>query len=160
MKKEVGYTHIVVVITIVLIAILLVGVSIWYDSEGGMTKVESSLVISSFNDCASAGYPVMESYPRQCAVNGVTYTEIITNQNLNINTNQNTNATLLSDETKLQIATYTDQSCTTDEDCGIFPCLVGICLVKECTCSCNCSGNICGGDDSVAPRVLHNHKLI
>jgi hypothetical protein len=31
--------------------------------------------IRDFADCERAGYPVMESYPRQCAANGNTYTE-------------------------------------------------------------------------------------
>jgi len=31
--------------------------------------------ITNFEECAAAGYPVMESYPRQCAANGQTFTE-------------------------------------------------------------------------------------
>lgn len=31
--------------------------------------------VDSFEQCAQLGFPVMESYPRQCAVNGKTYTE-------------------------------------------------------------------------------------
>ncbi len=151
MKNQRGFIHIAVLITIALIVVVLVGVAFWYDSEGGLANSETVSVISSFDDCVSAGYPVMESYPRQCAVNGVTYVDTITNQNLNIDTNQNTNSVLLSEDAKLQIATYTGQTCTTDDDCGIFPCLNGSCLIKECTCSCGCSGNECGGDDSEAP---------
>lgn len=34
--------------------------------------------ISSFEECVEAGYPVMESYPRQCRIaNGTTFTEDI-----------------------------------------------------------------------------------
>ena len=34
--------------------------------------------ITSFNDCVAAGYPVMETYPRQCSVpGGRTFTEIV-----------------------------------------------------------------------------------
>lgn len=33
--------------------------------------------VSSFEECASAGYPIMESYPRQCRANGRSYTEIV-----------------------------------------------------------------------------------
>jgi hypothetical protein len=33
--------------------------------------------ISSFDDCVAAGNPVMESYPRQCAAEGNTFTESI-----------------------------------------------------------------------------------
>ena len=33
--------------------------------------------INSFDECAQAGNPVMESYPRQCRANGITYIEKI-----------------------------------------------------------------------------------
>jgi len=33
--------------------------------------------ITNFEECAAAGNPVMESYPRQCAANGNTFTEVI-----------------------------------------------------------------------------------
>jgi len=33
--------------------------------------------VTDFESCAAAGNPVMESYPRQCRANGITYTEII-----------------------------------------------------------------------------------
>ena len=39
----------------------------------------SSGDIKNFDDCINAGYPAMESYPRQCAVpGGDTFTEVIT----------------------------------------------------------------------------------
>lgn len=34
-------------------------------------------IIDSFEKCAAAGNPIMESYPRQCAAGGKTFTEII-----------------------------------------------------------------------------------
>lgn len=40
----------------------------WSSQEGG---------ISSFEECAAAGNPVMESYPRRCNANGETFTEVI-----------------------------------------------------------------------------------
>jgi hypothetical protein len=33
--------------------------------------------ISNFSECVEAGNPVMESFPRQCTANGVTYTETV-----------------------------------------------------------------------------------
>jgi hypothetical protein len=33
--------------------------------------------ISNFTECVEAGNPVMESFPRQCTANGVTYTETV-----------------------------------------------------------------------------------
>lgn len=48
---------------------------ILYNSQNIMVKK-----ISNFEECASAGYAVMESYPRQCAANGQTFVEIIEKQ--------------------------------------------------------------------------------
>lgn len=40
-----------------------------------------SPIITNFEECEKAGYPVMESYPRQCATpDGETFTEIIINE--------------------------------------------------------------------------------
>lgn len=33
--------------------------------------------VTNFDECVAAGNPVMESYPRQCAHEGLTYTEVI-----------------------------------------------------------------------------------
>jgi len=51
-----------------IIAIALVGVagSFWIHQSISAPVGE----ISSFDDCAAAGYPVMESYPRQCRIPG------------------------------------------------------------------------------------------
>jgi hypothetical protein len=37
--------------------------------------------INDFISCEAAGYPVMESYPRQCRANGKTFVEILENKN-------------------------------------------------------------------------------
>lgn len=37
-----------------------------HDGAGTNNTNESSSAINSFEDCAAAGYPVMESFPRQC----------------------------------------------------------------------------------------------
>ncbi len=47
---------------ITLIAALLVGIIGLFVTS----KPLESAVISNFEECAAAGYPVMESYPRQC----------------------------------------------------------------------------------------------
>ena len=36
--------------------------------------------VSNFDECADAGYPVMESYPRQCNCNGQTFVENISTE--------------------------------------------------------------------------------
>lgn len=57
--------------------IILVGISIWLGlfwmgQNGGIED------ISSFDECAQAGYPIMESYPRQCNTpDGRTFVEQI-----------------------------------------------------------------------------------
>jgi len=63
--------------TAVFLLIVLVGVGIWFgffrDSKE-MTVVN----ILSFEDCVEVGYPILESYPRQCkTTDGRTYTEEI-----------------------------------------------------------------------------------
>lgn len=35
--------------------------------------------VTSFEECIAAGFPAMESYPRQCQAGGTTFTEIVTN---------------------------------------------------------------------------------
>jgi hypothetical protein len=37
--------------------------------------------ITNFGECLAAGYPIMESYPRQCNANGQTFYEIIISVN-------------------------------------------------------------------------------
>lgn len=46
----------------------------------GDTRTETN--ITSFNDCLNAGFPIMESYPRQCNDGTTTYTEEINNENI------------------------------------------------------------------------------
>ena len=43
----------------------------------GQNKAQA---ITSFEECVAAGNPVMESYPEQCAANGVTFTRELTNE--------------------------------------------------------------------------------
>lgn len=38
---------------------------------------ETKISINSFEDCLNAGFPIMESYPRQCNDGTTTYTEIL-----------------------------------------------------------------------------------
>lgn len=61
--------------TVVVLLVLLLGVGAgWYM----WSRVDIRPVVLSFEDCAAAGYPVMESYPRQCATpDGRTYAEEI-----------------------------------------------------------------------------------
>lgn len=83
MKAQWGFTNTIIVGFIFLITVLMLTAAWVVRDEQGSGDL---IVISSFEACAAAGYPVMESYPRRCAVNGVTFTEVI-------NTNANANST-------------------------------------------------------------------
>ncbi len=65
------------IITIIL-AIIVIGLVAWVGylliNNQNNDRIDS---VTDFESCAAAGNPVMESFPRQCVVNGVTYTEII-----------------------------------------------------------------------------------
>lgn len=53
---------------IFLVVLIIVGgaFGLWYKSSKNSTVFTPSLQINSFEDCVTAGYPVAESYPRQC----------------------------------------------------------------------------------------------
>jgi hypothetical protein len=53
--------------TLLLAALLLMG--------AGCFTTEAK--ITSFAECAAAGYPIMESYPRQCRAGGQTFVEVV-----------------------------------------------------------------------------------
>jgi len=73
------------------------------------------------------------------------------NEDIKANSNINTTADSgLSEAVQIQIKTYTNQACESNEDCGIFPCNNNTCLIQKCTCSCHCPESICGNDSSVA----------
>ena len=62
-------------IGIVIILLILGLVALWYQNS---VKIQN---ITSFEECAAAGYPVMESYPEQCKTpDGRTFTKNITTQ--------------------------------------------------------------------------------
>ena len=54
------------------VLVVLTGTYFWIQDNGA--------VITSFEECAGAGNPVMESYPRQCRAGGSTFVEDIGNE--------------------------------------------------------------------------------
>lgn len=95
MKFQKGFIPIVIAILISVIAIGLVGFA-WYDVNymqcgGRYSKCAKILPITNFTQCAKIGYPVTETYPRQCRADGQTFTEV-TSANLNIMIYNNANA--------------------------------------------------------------------
>ena len=70
---------IIVPLIVILIIAILIGAIIFVTSDNSASSVKN------FTECAAKGYPVMESYPRRCAVpGGETFTEEI-NSPLGIN---------------------------------------------------------------------------
>ena len=64
------------IVILIAILVLLVGGGLWYFGALGGTTATSTPILS-FADCAAAGYPIQESYPRRCSVNGQTFIEEI-----------------------------------------------------------------------------------
>ncbi len=61
--------------TLIIAALVLLSFAAWYIAWNKEQRIPSDR-ITNFDECASAGFPVMESYPRQCAVpDGQTFTE-------------------------------------------------------------------------------------
>ncbi len=61
-----------------IIAILVVSLLSWAIITSVKTPAKPQAQITSFEDCAKAGYLVMESYPRQCKTpEGASFTEVI-----------------------------------------------------------------------------------
>lgn len=61
----------VVLLAVVAAVVAIAGYTWWNDTETPAPSIDS------FTECERAGYPVMESYPRQCRAGGVTYVEEI-----------------------------------------------------------------------------------
>ncbi|MEX0931192.1 MAG: hypothetical protein WDZ88_00415 [Candidatus Paceibacterota bacterium] len=66
--------------SIALIFVFVLGYLIGGNIAEAPTKDASS--VTSFEECVEAGNPVMESYPRQCRHEGVTFVEKLTNDDL------------------------------------------------------------------------------
>ncbi|MFA6272400.1 MAG: PsbP-related protein [Patescibacteria group bacterium] len=91
------FTHLIIAISaFVGAAVIFLGAwwLIFGRSDNANTNTSNTntvVTINSFAECEAAGYPVMESYPRQCAAGGKTFTEVITNTNTSANTNSGFN---------------------------------------------------------------------
>lgn len=67
---------------VLLMLIFGTGLYIWSkrDLSSKTQPSSASAQITNYDECVAAGYPVMESYPEQCAANGKTYTNTTTQQ--------------------------------------------------------------------------------
>lgn len=57
---------------VAVVGVVVAAAAVWLSIDG---EQELSRVVTSFEECAAAGNPVMESYPRQCAADGQTFVE-------------------------------------------------------------------------------------
>ena len=64
----------------IIATLLILGLAAWAYSIYGQKDRADGPGISSFGECAAAGNPIMESYPRQCRANGQTFVEDVGNQ--------------------------------------------------------------------------------
>lgn len=68
-----------ILIIAVIFLILIMGGVIYYDAK----KSEIKPQINSFEECVKAGYSVLQSYPRQCKVDGKTFIEQMIAESIN-----------------------------------------------------------------------------
>jgi len=85
MKKQAGYTYITAIIVYALIGFIMVFAVWWFEEHKHETNNYDDNVITNFEECVAATGVVMESYPRQCIADGITYVEVLTNTNINLN---------------------------------------------------------------------------
>jgi flagellar basal body-associated protein FliL len=75
-----SYTTWKKLILLIVIFILAVGAGYYLGFSQG-SKASAEAAINSFEECAAAGYPIMESYPEQCRTNdGRVFTRVILEQ--------------------------------------------------------------------------------
>ncbi len=60
---------------IIFLLFIFAGLALFYFKK----PVATQIVVTNFQECVSAGNPIMESYPRQCNADGKNYTEFIGN---------------------------------------------------------------------------------
>jgi hypothetical protein len=71
----------VLIVSFSLIILALIGYMAWIMNNPQQPPIKNEVVISSFEECAKAGYPIMESYPARCqGPDGQTFTENIGNE--------------------------------------------------------------------------------
>jgi len=63
-KSSILQNRIIITLSILLLAIV---ITVFLASAD---RADNSSVINSFDACAAAGHPIMQSYPEQCAVPG------------------------------------------------------------------------------------------
>ena len=68
------------IISVTVLIIVLVSLFLWWDYKDSQES-GPVITVTDFDECAAQGYPVMESYPRQCRTpNGRLFVEDIGNE--------------------------------------------------------------------------------
>ena len=110
-------------IAVVLALIIIIGV-------GGVVylSMNSKKAITTFAECAAAGNPVQESYPRKCTANGVTFTEVITTPVTSYPVSSPVSSPVGSGNSGIKpYGSSTNASCSTNADCVVMGCNQEIC---------------------------------
>jgi uncharacterized protein HemX len=73
-----------IILAVLIIGFALLGVYFFQQTEKQTNQnqpaKQNQITVSTFAECVAAGYPVLESYPRQCQANGQIFTEDIGNE--------------------------------------------------------------------------------
>jgi len=80
------------------------------DEATGAIEATTGVALQSFEECVNAGFPIMESYPRQCNDGLATHTEILSGNQITGEIIEQQNQELSWEETKPQESTGTNLS--------------------------------------------------
>lgn len=80
MKKQSGFSVVEGLVIVLVIAVVgFGGWYVWSQNNDDTQSNDTVTSISSYEECAAAGYPILESYPEQCSVpDGPTFTRELT----------------------------------------------------------------------------------
>jgi eight-cysteine-cluster-containing protein len=94
----------------------------------GLLAFNSSKEIKNFEECEAAGYPILESYPRQCKTpEGKTFVEDIDEPGEDSEDPDEDQSPEEQAESEDYYGRSTNYSCTTDTDCEVNGCGMEIC---------------------------------
>lgn len=81
-KNQSGFSPVEIIIIILMVVLTgAVGWLVYDRQQKSEQSSQNPTTINSFEECVAAGYPVMESYPEQCAANGKSFTKNYDKQN-------------------------------------------------------------------------------
>lgn len=77
--------HTSLLVMLGLVVLASIGAMAWFASRGQneVPRFPAPSIITNFEQCAAAGHPIGESYPRQCFAPGQTFVEDIAEEDVN-----------------------------------------------------------------------------